>query len=58
MRNDTLSRGFIITQREKGSKLMGRQRYGRKCPSATRFEDGLLTNPLSCLPRFGRVDMA
>ena len=58
MRNDTLSRGFIITQREKGSKLMGRQRCGRKCPSATRFEDGLLTNPLSCSPGFERVDMA
>lgn len=58
MDNDTLLRGFIITQREKGSKLMGRQRGGRKCPSATRFEDGLLTNPLSCSSSFERVDMA
>ena len=58
MRNDTLSRGFIITQREKGSKLMGRQRCAGKCPSATRFEDGLLTNSLSCSSRFERMDMA
>lgn len=58
MSNDTLSRGFIITQREKGSKLMGRQRCGRKYPSAPRFEDGLLTNPLSCSPSFECVDMA
>lgn len=33
MRNDTLSRGFIITQREKGSKLMGRQRVSVKFSS-------------------------